>query len=54
MFKVILEGEKCESGEKFRFEQEVTYEILKKVANILFGFFGVSIGWPKKGGGGTP
>lgn len=51
MFKVILEGEKCETGEKFRLEQEVPFDIFKKVADVLAAFLGISIVWPRKGGG---
>lgn len=50
MFKVILEGDKCETGEKFRYEQEIPFDIFKKLVDILVTFMGASIVWPKKGG----
>jgi len=50
MFKITIEWDKCEGGEKGKFEQEIPYSVLVEIANILAKFLGISIGWPKKGG----
>lgn len=52
MFKITLEWEICKTGEKGKVEQELPFEIFKKVADVLCGFVGISIAWPKKGSGG--
>jgi hypothetical protein len=53
MFKVTLEWKKCETEENGKLEQEITFDIFIKIANVLSEFAGISISWPKKGGGGT-
>lgn len=53
MIKVTLEWDKCDTGEKGKLEQEIPFSVLVKIANVLAEFVGISIGWPKKGGGGT-
>lgn len=53
MFKITLEWEKCETGEKGKFEQEIPFPEFVEIANVLSKFLGISVSWPKKGGGGT-